>query len=147
MIWKPHATVAAVIERAGKFLLVEEEIDGRVVFNQPAGHLEPDETLYNAVIRETREETAWDFVPDAITGIYLWKHDVTARSYLRVTFHGSCANHNPAQVLDDGIIRAVWLSRDELIANPKKLRSPLVMHCIDDYLAGKHYPLALLVNL
>ena len=100
MTWKPHTTVAAVIERDGQFLMVEEEIDGRVVFNQPAGHLDPNESLHTAVIRETREETAWSFVPQAITGIYLWQLDTSQRTYLRVAFCGSCSNHDMQQKLD-----------------------------------------------
>lgn len=147
MIWKPHATVAAVIERDGKFLMVEEKSDGRIVLNQPAGHLDPDETLTDAVIRETREETAWDFFPQALTGIYLWTHPESQRTYLRAVFCGDCGNHDPQQTLDDGIIRAIWMSRDELLVNADKLRSPMVMRCIDDYLAGQRYPLELLVTL
>jgi ADP-ribose pyrophosphatase YjhB (NUDIX family) len=147
MTWKPHATVAAVIERDGKFLMVEEESEGQVVINQPAGHLDPDETLTAAVIRETREETAWDFYPQAITGIYLWTHAESQRTYLRAAFCGACDNHDPLQTLDDGIIRAVWMSRNDLLANADKLRSPMVMRCIDDYLAGQRYPLELLITL
>ena len=147
MTWKPHTTVAAVIERDGQFLMVEEEIDGRVVFNQPAGHLDPNESLHTAVIRETREETAWSFVPQAITGIYLWQLDASQRTYLRVAFCGSCSNHDTQQKLDDDIIRAVWMTREELLAQSHKLRSPMVMRCIDDYLAGQRYPLELLIHL
>ena len=147
MIWKPHATVAAIIERDGKFLMVEEENDGRIVFNQPAGHLDPNESLVQAAIRETREETAWDFSPQFIVGVYLWTHESTQRSFLRVVFCGDSDNHDPQQQLDQEIIRSVWMTRDELLAQPEKLRSPMVMRCIDDYLAGKRYPLELLVNL
>jgi len=147
MTWKPHTTVAAVIERDGQFLMVEEEIDGRVVFNQPAGHLDPSESLLTAVIRETREETAWSFVPQAITGIYLWQLDASQRTYLRVAFCGSCSNHDTQQKLDDDIIRAVWMTREELLAHSNKLRSPMVIRCIDDYLAGQRYPLELLIHL
>jgi 8-oxo-dGTP pyrophosphatase MutT (NUDIX family) len=147
MIWKPHATVAAIIERDGKFLMVEEESDGRVVFNQPAGHLDPDESLQQAVIRETREESAWDFSPQAVTGIYLWTQAATERTFLRVVFCGGCSNHDPQQKLDKEIIRTVWMTREELMAQPDKLRSPMVMRCIDDYLAGQRYPLELLINL
>lgn len=147
MIWKPHATVAAIIERDNKFLMVEELIKGEHIFNQPAGHLDPDESLIDAVIRETQEETGWQFVPQAITGIYLWKnpdsnkHDDT---YLRVAVCGACINHAADQPLDDGVLNAVWKSRDELLDRTLKLRSPMVISCIDDYLAGKRYPLDLL---
>lgn len=144
MIWKPHVTVAAIIEEAGKFLMVEELSEGELVINQPAGHLDPDESLIDAVIRETREETAWTFRPDHITGIYLWKHEATQRTYLRVSFCGEHLQHDPEQVLDEGIVRAVWLDREELLAQQHRLRSPLVMHCIDDYLAQQRYPLDML---
>lgn len=147
MIWKPHTTVAAVIERDGRFLMVEESIEGRVVINQPAGHLDPNETLTAAVIRETREETAWDFNPQAITGVYLWTHPESQRTYLRATFCGDCHNHDPQQKLDEGIIRAVWMTRQQLQDNADRLRSPMVLRCIDDYLAGQRFPLELLINL
>ncbi len=147
MIWKPHTTVAAIIERNNKFLMVEELIHGELVINQPAGHLDPDESLITAVIRETQEETAWQFMPEAITGIYLWKHPDNGESFLRIAFCGDCKNHNASQALDEGIQAAVWKTRDELIHNPQKLRSPMVINCIDDYLAGKRSPLDLLTHL
>jgi len=147
MIWKPHATVAAVIERDGRFLLVEEESNGQIVYNQPAGHLEPDESIIDAVIRETREETAWQFHPQDITGIYQWRQTDKDRTFLRVAFCGHCDDHQENQPLDDGIIRAVWMTRDELLEEKDKLRSPMVIRCIDDYLAGHRYPLDLLVDL
>ncbi len=147
MIWKPHATVAAIIERDNKFLMVEELIDGNRVFNQPAGHLDPDESLIDAVIRETREETAWQFLPEAVTGIYLWKHPDNGESFLRVAFCGQCRDRVSEQNLDDGILQAVWKSRDELIQHEQNLRSPMVINCIDDYLAGKRYPVDILVNV
>ena len=147
MIWKPHATVAAIIERDNKFLMVEELIQGKQVINQPAGHLEPDESLVEAAIRETQEETAWQFIPEAVTGIYLWKHPENGESFLRVAFCGSCINHNVSQALDDGIQAAVWKTRDELMQQQQKLRSPMVINCIDDYLAGKRYPIDLLINI
>jgi 8-oxo-dGTP pyrophosphatase MutT (NUDIX family) len=144
MIWRPHATVAAIIERDNKFLMVEELINGKHLFNQPAGHLDPDESLLQAVIRETREETAWKFVAEAVTGIYLWKHPDNGETFLRIAFCGPCSDHDPEQTLDDGILQAVWMSRDELVAQKQKLRSPMVMQCIDDYIAGKRYPLDIL---
>lgn len=147
MTWKPHTTVAAIIERDNKFLMVKESIHGEQVFNQPAGHLDPDESLINAVIRETQEESAWQFIPQAITGIYLWKHPGNGESFLRVAFCGTCQNHDPEQRLDDGILHAVWKSREELIQQQDKLRSPMVINCIDDYLAGKRYPLDMLINV
>ncbi|MDH5471296.1 MAG: NUDIX hydrolase [Gammaproteobacteria bacterium] len=147
MIWKPHATVAAIIERDNHFLVVEEKSDGQIVFNQPAGHLDPDESFLDAVIRETREETAWRLHPEAITGLYRWKQPETNRTFVRVAFCGHCDDHRPDQKLDKGILRAVWMTRDELIAQPDKLRSPMVIRCIDDYLSGKRYPIDLLVDI
>lgn len=147
MIWKPHATVAAIIEHDNKFLMVEELIHGERVFNQPAGHLDPDESLIDAVIRETREESAWRFVPEAVTGIYLWKHPENGETFLRIAICGSCKNHDAQQPLDEGILAAVWKSRDELAGEPQKLRTPMVINCIDDYLAGKRYPLDMLINI
>ena len=147
MIWKPHATVAAIIERDNKFLMVEEQVDGIRVINQPAGHLDPDESLLDAVIRETREETAWRFSPEAITGIYLWKHPVNGESYLRIAFCGQCDDFDSEQALDEGILHAVWKSRDDLVHQEQQLRSPMVLNCIDDYLTGKRFPLDLLANV
>lgn len=147
MVWKPHATVAAIIERDNEFLMVEELIHGERLFNQPAGHLDPDESIVDAVIRETQEESAWQFVPEAVTGIYLWKHPENGETFLRVAICGSCKNHDPKQPLDEGILQAVWISRDELQAESHRLRSPMVINCIDDYLAGKRYPLDMLIDV
>lgn len=146
-IWKPHTTVAAIIERDRRFLMVEEICSGKTVYNQPAGHLDPHESLQQATVRETREETAWGFRPKYITGIYRWQLPHTERSYLRVAFAGSCYDHQPTQPLDEGIIKAIWLSREELAAEPEKLRSPMVLLCIDDYLKGRQYPLDLLTDI
>ena len=147
MTWKPHSTVAAIIERDNKFLMVEELVHGELVINQPAGHLDPDESLVVAAIRETQEETAWKFTPEAVTGIYLWKHPDNNETFLRVAFCGSCDKHNPSQPLDEGIVRAVWKSREELANEKTKLRSPMVLGCIDDYLSGKRYPLEMLITV
>ncbi len=147
MIWKPHVTVAAIVEQENRFLFVEEEALGQIVINQPAGHLEEGEDLVDAVIRETQEETAWDFEPTAVVGIYLWQHPEELMTFLRVSFTGNCSQHNPDQLLDTGIIQALWLSRDELISQNKRLRSPLVLECVDDYLAGTRYPLTILKSL
>ena len=141
MPWKPDVTVAAVVMRDGRFLVVEERIGNRLMFNQPAGHIEDRETLLAAVIRETREETAWRFEPRALVGTYLWRNPVNERSFLRFTFCGDVVDHRPRQPLDKGIVRALWLSRDELLAQSSRLRSPLVMRCIDDYQLGKQQPL------
>ena len=147
MIWKPHATVAAIIEKDSRFLVVEEVIEGLHLYNQPAGHLDPDETLLDAVIRETREESAWLFTPEAVTGIYLWKHPDNGETYLRVAFCGQCSDHDPEQELDTGIVRSVWKTREELMQRPEQLRSPMVINCIDDYLDGRRYPLSILNDI
>ena len=147
MAWNPEVTVAAVIERDGRFLLVEELISGRLVLNQPAGHLEDRETLLEAVIRETREETAWRFHPQALVGIYLWRSPETERSFLRFAFCGSVDDHRATQPLDAGIQRAVWLSREQLLAQPGRLRSPMVMRCVDDFVLGCRRPLESVATL
>ena len=146
-IWKPSVTVAAIIERDGLFLLVEEETSDGIRLNQPAGHLDPFESLQQAVVRETLEETAHDFTPTALVGMYMSRYqsartgeDVT---YLRFTFCGEAgACHD--RPLDDGILRTLWMSRDEMAACPERHRSPLVLQCVDEYLAGRRAPLELL---
>ena len=145
--WKPSATVAAVIERNGQFLVVEEPRDQKLVFNQPAGHLEDGESLIEAVVREVKEETAWDFTPEFITGIYQWKNPDNGKTYMRTTFTGQVKNHDPDQVLFDGIISAQWKSLADLQSADTMLRSPMVTRCIEDYLAGARYPLNLLQSL
>lgn len=135
MSWPLHVTVASVIERDGRFLLVQESIRGQSVLNQPAGHLEPDESLVEAAVRETLEETAWHIEPKALVGIYRWKHP-RGDTFLRFCFTANLLQHEPGRSLDHGIEQVVWLSRDELQANAASLRSPLVLQCIDDYLAG-----------
>jgi len=141
MGWSPEVTVAAVVMHDGRFLMVEERIRGRLVLNQPAGHLEDRETLLAAAIRETREETAWRFEPRALIGTYLWRNPADGRGYLRFAFCGEVDDHRPQQALDKGIVRAAWLSHAELLAQAGRLRSPLVMRCIDDYLLGTRQPL------
>src|SRR5512135_3919530 len=143
MAWKPDVTVAAVIERDGQFLIVDERASGRVVINQPAGHLESGETFVDAVARETLEETGWTFVPEHVVGVYLWQHEHLARTFLRVAFCGRLEGHDPARPLDHGIVRTRWLDRGQLLAAAGRHRSPLVMRCVDDYLAGTRYPLTL----
>jgi 8-oxo-dGTP pyrophosphatase MutT (NUDIX family) len=147
MVWKPDVTVAAVVERDGKFLLVEERASGRIVVNQPAGHLEEGETFLQAVIRETLEETAWVFRPQAIVGVYVWRPEHLSRTFLRVAFAGELESHDPARTLDQGILRTRWLSREQLMEPQARLRSPLVLQCVDDYLAGARYPLELISHL
>jgi len=146
MVWKPHVTVSAVIERDGRFLMVEELVEDRAVFNQPAGHLDEDESLVEAVVREVLEETAWEFAPEHVTGLYLWK-SASGRTFLRVNFFGHGLRHHAERELDDGILRAVWMTRDELHAEADRLRSPMVLRCIDDHLDGRRYPLDVLTHL
>src|SRR3954471_7601307 len=146
-IWKPSVTVAAIIERDGRFLLVEEETSDGIRFNQPAGHLDPDESLTQAVVRETLEEAAHDFTPSALIGMYMSRY-VSSRTgnevtYLRFAFTGELgARHD--RPLDVGILRTVWMTYDELAACRERHRSPLVLQCVDDYLSGKRAPLSLL---
>ena len=146
MVWIPHVTVAAVIERDGKFLLVEEETDSGIRYNQPAGHLECREALVDAVIREVLEETACTFVPQYLVGVYNWRNEAKDLTYLRFTFGGEVVAHDAQRSLDAGIIAAHWLSLDEIRALQPRHRSPLVMRGIDDWLAGKRYPLDLLTH-
>ena len=144
MIWKPNVVVAAIVERDGKFLLVEEEADGAVVLNQPAGHLDEGETLIAAVIRETIEETAWHIEPQALLGVYRWPHPTQPVTYLRFAFIASALREERGRVLDHGCLRALWLTPEEIHAQRARLRSPQVERCLDDYLAGTCYPLDLL---
>jgi ADP-ribose pyrophosphatase YjhB (NUDIX family) len=147
MMWKPNVTVAAVVERDGRFLFVEEAADGRLVLNQPAGHLDEGESLIDAVIRETFEETAWHFRPDFLVGIYRWPHPEKPVTYLRFAFAGHVLRHEPDRRLDDGIVQAVWLTPTELRAASARQRSPLVQQCLDDYLEGRRYALDVLTDL
>lgn len=140
-------TVAALIEIEGCFLMVQERVSGQSVLNQPAGHLEDNETLIEAVIRETREETAWHFQPEAVTGIYHWRHPENGETFMRVNFTGKGLFHDPASELDSCIERTLWLSPEELRGQADRLRSPMVLRAIDDYLNGAAYPLALLTTL
>jgi ADP-ribose pyrophosphatase YjhB (NUDIX family) len=140
MVWKPDVTVAAVIERAGRFLLVEERIRGQLVLNQPAGHLEDGEALVDAVVRETLEETAWQFTPESLLGIYQWRSP-RGHTTLRVAFTGSVQGYDPARPLDAPIVTTHWLAREEIAQRSARLRTPLVLKCIEDYLAGRRLPL------
>lgn len=140
---RPELTVAAVIEgnvdegqQPGQFLLVEEKVRGQAVFNQPAGHVEDAESPLEAVVREVSEETAWEFVPRFLIGAYLWKSPRTADHILRIAFAGQVRNHDAGAALDDGILAAHWMSVED-IRQSSRLRSPFVLRCLDDYLAGK----------
>lgn len=144
MSWNPHITVATVIEDQGRFLLVEELSDGKAVFNQPAGHLEADESLLQAALRETLEETGWEVELTAVTGIYLYTAPSNGVTYQRVCFAAKPLRHLPESPLDEGIIGPQWLTRDELAVQPERWRSELVLRCIDDYLAGERHSLSLI---
>ncbi|MCK6369805.1 MAG: NUDIX hydrolase [Gammaproteobacteria bacterium] len=132
----PALTVAAVVERDGRFLMVEEWVHGRRVLNQPAGHVEPGESLTEAVVREMMEETGWVFAPEAVTGIYLWDRPDRTKRFLRVAIRGRAIAHDTGRRLDNGIIQALWLTRAELVERGGALRSPMVMRAVDDHLAG-----------
>lgn len=145
MVWKPNVTVAAVIEQNGKYLLVEEIPKGTAVkLNQPAGHLEPGESIVQACRREVLEETGYSFQPDALTGIYHWTCAENGTTYLRFTFSGQITDFDPARKLDTGIVRATWFSMEEILEKQAIHRTPLVIQCITDYLTEKNYPLDIL---
>jgi 8-oxo-dGTP pyrophosphatase MutT (NUDIX family) len=147
MVVKFDVTVAAIAQTAGRFLLVEERINRRLVFNQPAGHVEDGETLLAAVIRETREETAWQFEPQTLLGVYLWRNPANGRRILRFAFSGAVRDHDAAQRLDRGIVGTHWLSVEELEQQTPRLRTPLVLRCVRDYLSGQSYPLRAVAEL
>jgi 8-oxo-dGTP pyrophosphatase MutT (NUDIX family) len=146
--WKPSVTVAAVIERDGRYLLVEERTSEGLRLNNPAGHLDPGESLPAGAAREALEETARLFTPQALLGVYLGRmlkastgEDIT---YLRFAFTGEVGEELPGRVYDQPVVRTVWLTLDELRACPERHRSPLVLQCIEDHAAGQRFPLALL---
>ena len=146
MVWKPNVTVAAVIPRDNKFLLVEEVTKHGTRFNQPAGHLEADESLLAAVVRETLEESAYHFHPTHLIGIYHWHSKESDTTYLRFAYAGEITGHEPERKLDTGIIRADWFTLDEIRDTQARHRSPLILRCVEDYLAGKRYPLEILTH-
>lgn len=133
-------TVAAIVERGQRFLMIEEHASGQIVFNQPAGHLEPGESLLDAVVRETREETGLEFTPQQLLGIYLWRTERQRKTFLRVAFCGSAEDPTTKPELDPVIVATHWLTRAEI--GEQALRSPLVLRCLDDYRAGVRFPLA-----
>jgi len=147
MTWKPHVTVAAVAENQGRFLLVQEMDAGNRVLNQPAGHLEDGESLLAAVRREVLEETAWQFEPRSVVGIYRWRHPRTGITFVRFSFAGLLLAHDTGRSLDPDIQRVVWLRDAEVRMQESSLRSPLVLRSIDDYLAGRSWPLDILADL
>ncbi len=142
-----HITVATIIERDGKFLMVEEESRGEKVINQPAGHVENGETLIDAAIRETFEETGWHIQINHLVSLYRWRLPESGETYFRVAFAAHLHEHDADQQLDDGILRTIWLSQEELQQESDRLRSPMVLRCIEDYLADVRYPVELIVDL
>ncbi len=146
--WKPNVTVAAIVEKEGRFLLVEEHTAEGLRLNNPAGHLDPAESPEQACTREVLEETAHPFAPEALVGVYLSRfqrgsEDVT---YLRFAYCGSVGAVDPHRPLDTGIVRTLWMSEAEIRACPERHRSPLLLRCLDDYLAGQRYPLSLVTT-
>jgi 8-oxo-dGTP pyrophosphatase MutT (NUDIX family) len=146
-VWRPDVTVATIVPQGDRFLLVEETVRGVLVLNQPAGHLEPDETLLEAARRETLEETGWTVQLTHLVGIYQWAHADSDRHFLRFSFAARPVEHDPERTLDAGIERAVWLTRPQLAAEHARLRSPMVLRCVDDWLAGKRLPLDALISM
>ncbi|MBB1599838.1 NUDIX hydrolase [Variovorax sp. UMC13] len=154
--WKPNVTVAAVIERDGRFLLVEEHTAHGLKLNTPAGHLDPGESPAEGCAREALEETAHHFTPTALVGIYMARFQrapstATAQrdseedvTYLRFAFAGTLGAFEPGRALDEGIVRTLWMTPDELRASADRHRSPLLLECIEDYLAGQRHPLSLI---
>jgi 8-oxo-dGTP pyrophosphatase MutT (NUDIX family) len=142
-VWKPDVTVATIVARDGRFLVVEERVRGELVLNQPAGHLEPDESLADAARRETREETGWTVELEHFLGVYQWSSG-PGEHFVRFAFAARALVHDAAQPLDTGIVRALWLTREEIAAGATRPRSPLVLRCIDDFAAGTRLPLSAL---
>ena len=138
----PHLTTAVVVQDRDRFLLVEERIGGQLLLNQPAGHVEAHETLPEAAVRETLEETGWLVEPTAIVGIYRWQYDFASIAYLRVCFAARCRSYVNEQILDPVIVRTLWLDYNKL-KRAQNLRSPMVLRCVEDYMSGSRYPLTL----
>lgn len=147
--WSPHVVVACIVERDGRYLIVEESIPGmpQLVLNQPSGHWEHGETLVEAGIREALEETGWHVKPTALLGLYHYDPPGLGYGFLRVAFLAEALREEPNYQLDDGIERVLWLTRDELVANQDRHRSPMVLRCIDDALAGRRLPLDVIAHL
>ncbi|MFC4526635.1 NUDIX hydrolase [Dyella halodurans] len=146
-VWCPHVTVACVVADGDRFLMVEEEVNGRLAYNQPAGHLDDKESLASAAVRETLEETGWTVELEHLIGIHQWRSTEHGDGVVRFTFAARALGHDPKRPLDTGILRALWLTRDEIVALGDRLRSPLVLMSIDAWLAGQRLPLTALHSL
>lgn len=146
-IWRPDVTVATIVPRDGRFLIVEEIVRDELVLNQPAGHLEAGESLLHAAVRETLEETGWTVELTDLVGAYQWSAVDGQRQFLRFTFAATASAYDPARPLDAGIVRALWLTRDEIAAQRGRLRSPMVLGNVDDWLAGVRFPLRAVQSL
>lgn len=144
MTWAPHVTVATIVEKDDRFLMVYEESDGKLVYNQPAGHLDPNETLQEAALRETLEETGWTVELTGVVGVNLYTAPANGVTYCRTTFIAKAVSHDPTRALDTGIIEAVWLTYDELLARKDQLRSPMTLQIVEEYRAGRRFPLAVI---
>jgi len=147
MRWNPHVTVAVLLERDGRFLFVEELIDGRLVLNQPAGHVEDGESLLDAAVRETLEETGWHVRPEALIGVYRWRSPRDGETFFRFCFSAAALGHDAERDLDTGIVRALWLSAEEFAQQAERHRSPLVSRGVEDYLKGSRYPLDVIKDI
>ena len=145
--WRPHVTVACVVAVGDRYLMVEEDVAGRLVYNQPAGHLDDHESLLQAAVRETLEETGWTVELQHLIGVHQWRSTEHGDSVLRFSFAARAVRHDPQRPLDDGIRRALWLTRAEIAALGDRLRSPLVLLSIDAWLAGRRLPLGTLESL
>ncbi|MEP6908535.1 MAG: NUDIX hydrolase [Pseudoxanthomonas sp.] len=151
-VWQPDVTVASIVVRDGALLMVEESVQGRHVLNQPAGHLEPHESILEAAVRETLEESGWDIEPTALVGMYQWQAPASenggdGRHFLRVAIAARPLRHHPDRVLDAGIVQAQWMTPTQLQAQAERHRSPLVWRVVRDYLAGQRLPLSALVQM
>jgi 8-oxo-dGTP pyrophosphatase MutT (NUDIX family) len=144
---RPAVTVATIVERDGRFLLIEEETRNGVRLNQPAGHVEVGESIVGAAARETLEEAAWRVDPTALVGIYQWQSPDSGTTFVRFTFAAAPRRHEPNRPLDTGILRALWLSYEEIAARRDLHRNPLVLRSLDDYRAGTRWPLGVIANL
>jgi 8-oxo-dGTP pyrophosphatase MutT (NUDIX family) len=146
-VWRPHVTVACVVAQDDRYLMVEEEVTGRLAYNQPAGHLDDGESLAQAAVRETLEETGWTVRLEHFIGVHQWRSTEHGEGVVRFSFAAQALSHDPRRPLDTGIRRALWLTRAEIAALGDRLRSPLVLLSIDAWLAGRRLPLDSLSSL